>query len=92
MSLKFILINYLIIVNTLGFFINIADKQAAIHKRRRVPEAALWTMGLIGGAAGSYIAMKLFRHKTRHKSFMLGMPLLIVLDIIFIIIIYKLFL
>jgi uncharacterized membrane protein YsdA (DUF1294 family) len=89
MSVNFIIVNYLIIVNVIGFFINLADKQAAIHSKRRIPEATLWFIGFIGGALGSYISMKTFRHKTKHKNFMIGMPLLIFSQIALLIFAYK---
>ena len=89
MSPEFIIINALIIINVMGFFINLEDKQAAIHQKRRIPEKTLWLFGIIGGATGSYISMKLFRHKTKHKSFMIGMPLLSIIQIALTIYAYK---
>ena len=76
-----ILIYYLIAINALGCLINCLDKYKAKHNKWRIPEATLWIIGLLGGAAGSYITMKAIRHKTKHKSFMIGMPALIILDI-----------
>ena len=89
MSVKFIIINLFIIVNLFGFFINLADKQSAIHNKSRIPEKVLWLTGIIGGASGSYISMKLFRHKTKHKSFMLIMPLLSLIQIAILIFAFK---
>lgn len=81
MSVKFLLINILIVINSFAFFINLADKQAAIHKKRRIPEATLWLFGFLGGACGSYVSMRLFHHKTKHKNFMIIMPLLALIQI-----------
>lgn len=86
------LIIYIIAVNLEGIYLNIRDKIAAKNGRSRVPEAKLWTIGLLGGALGSYITMQLIRHKTKHKSFMIGMPILIILNIAIFILIYKIFL
>lgn len=76
---KYILI-YLVIINLLGAFVNIIDKQKAKHKKWRIPEATLWLFGILGGSFGSYITMKAIRHKTKHKAFMIGMPLLTVIQ------------
>jgi uncharacterized membrane protein YsdA (DUF1294 family) len=89
MSVKFIVINLLILVNLFGFFINLADKQAAIHNKSRIPEKTLWLIGIIGGACGSYLGMKIFHHKTKHMSFMVGMPLLSIIQVAIIIFAFK---
>lgn len=70
---------YYFIINAVGALINIADKRLAIKGRRRISEKSLWVIGICGGAAGSYAAMKAVRHKTKHKNFMVGMPFLIIL-------------
>lgn len=72
-----IIIIYLIAINLIGIIINIADKQKAKHGKWRIPEATLWTIALLGGSVGSYATMKTIRHKTKHKSFMIGFPLII---------------
>ncbi len=70
---------YYCIINAVGALINIADKRLAIKGKRRISEKLLWVIGIYGGAAGSYAAMKAVRHKTKHKKFMVGMPFLIIL-------------
>lgn len=70
---------YYCIINAVGTLINIADKRLAIKGKRRISEKSLWVIGICGGAAGSYAAMKAVRHKTKHKKFMVGMPFLIIL-------------
>lgn len=72
-----IIIIYLIAINIIGIVLNIADKQKAKHGKWRIPEATLWTIALLGGSLGSYVTMKTIRHKTKHKSFMIGFPLII---------------
>ncbi len=76
------LIIYLIAINSAGVIINITDKHNAVHKKWRISEKALWTTALLGGAAGSYITMKLIRHKTKHKSFMIFFPIIAIIQII----------
>lgn len=78
-NLKYkIIIIYLIAINIIGIIVNIADKQKAKHGKWRIPEATLWAIALLGGSVGSYATMKTIRHKTKHKSFMIGFPLIIV--------------
>ena len=72
---------YLIIVNVIAFFIAAIDKYLAKKKLKRVSEKSLFTIALIGGALCMYISMRTFRHKTRHKSFMIGLPCIIILQI-----------
>ncbi len=74
------IIIYLIAINLAGVIINITDKYNSVHKKRRIPEKVLWTTALLGGAAGSYITMKLIRHKTKHKSFMIFFPVITVIQ------------
>ena len=68
---------YLLIINPIGFFICAWDKRAAIKGRRRVSEKALFSVAFCGGAAGVYLAMLIFKHKTRHWYFMFFMPVII---------------
>lgn len=75
------LIYYLIVINVIGVIINCLDKYKAKHNKWRIKEATLWIIGLIGGAPLSYLTMKTIRHKTKHKSFMIGMPILAIMQI-----------
>ncbi len=58
------------------------DKRKARHKGRRVSERQIFITSILGGAVGVYLAMKFFRHKTRHKSFTYGIPLIILIQIL----------
>lgn len=79
-----------ILINIAAAAAAIADKRKAIKGRRRISEKALMLLGLFGGALGEYITMLKIRHKTKHKKFMIGLPLEIFLHMILIIlIIYK---
>ncbi|MGN0974405.1 MAG: DUF1294 domain-containing protein [Gemmiger sp.] len=51
-----------------------ADKRFARRRARRVPEKAFFLLALLGGAAGGWLGMYAFRHKTRHWYFVFGMP------------------
>lgn len=68
-------------MNTLGALINCIDKYRAKHNKWRIKEATLWAVGFLGGAAGSYLAMRAVHHKTKHKGFMIIMPILAILHI-----------
>jgi len=71
-----IIIAVFILMNIIGFAVCFSDKRAAIKDRWRVPEKRLFLIGLLWGATGIFLGMLVFRHKTRHWYFMIGMPLL----------------
>ena len=58
------------------------DKKLAQHNKMRVPESTLMMMSALGGAAGGLAAMYLFRHKTKHAKFFLGLPALLLIHFI----------
>ena len=59
----------------------VRDKCAARRHRRRIPEANLLLLGLLGGSLCMFITMKAIRHKTLHKKFMIGLPLILALQL-----------
>ena len=73
------LITYLVAINLLGIIVTVADKKKAIKGKYRIPELDLWIIVLLGGSLGTYIAMKIVRHKTKHKNFMIGIPIIIII-------------
>jgi len=64
----------LLLLNTYSFFLAWKDKRAAKKHAWRVPEASLWTVSIVGGAIGLWFAMLVFRHKTKHLTFRIGVP------------------
>ncbi len=76
---------YFIIINIAGVIINISDKRRAVKGEYRIPENILWMTALAGGSIGTYLTMKMIRHKTKHKRFMIGLPIIIFLQAIFLI-------
>ena len=70
---------YLIIINALSFLLMRADKQKAKRRQRRIPEAALLSLGFLGGSLGGTLAMLIFSHKTRKPTFSVGLPLALLL-------------
>ena len=73
---------YLGMINLIGFFIMFIDKNRAIHKQWRIPEKTLLLISLIGGSIGMYIGMQVFRHKTKHLKFTIGIPLIFIIEAI----------
>lgn len=73
---------YLLIVNAAGFLLMLIDKRKAIRHRWRIPEKTLFLTAAIGGSIGSIMGMYTFRHKTKHLQFTLGMPAILVVQLI----------
>ena len=68
---------YLLIINALGFLLMLVDKWKARKNRWRVRESTLLLIAALGGSVGSLAGMYLFRHKTLHLKFTLGIPLIL---------------
>ena len=69
-----ILFAYLLILNLIGFLFMGLDKFKARKRRWRIPEARLFLLAAIGGSLGIWMGMSVFRHKTKHLAFQLGIP------------------
>ena len=72
---------YYAAINLIAAAAFIADKHLAAARRRRVLERLRLFLAFIGGGAGAFFAMTVFRHKTRHLKFMLLVPLFIILHL-----------
>ncbi len=83
MLLKIFLI-YLAVINLIGFFAMFLDKQKAKRDKWRIPEKTLFLIAVLGGSAGTTLGMYLFRHKTKHWYFKLGMPGILIIQLILI--------
>ena len=68
-------------VNLLAFFLCGLDKQYAKHVHWRIPERTLMLVSACGGSVGMLLGMSLFRHKTKHPKFYLGVPALLLLQL-----------
>ena len=73
---------YLAIINAAGLILMLVDKHKARKNRWRIPERTLLTVAAIGGSLGSYIGMQLFRHKTKHAAFSIGIPVILAVHIL----------
>ena len=80
---------YLIIVNALSFLLMLIDKQKAKKDRWRIPEKTLIAAALLGGSLGGIAGMKLFRHKTKHPKFSIGLPVILAVQILIVFLLYK---
>lgn len=72
---------YLAAVNLLLFAVMGADKSRAKRHARRVPEATLFFLAVMGGSLGGVIGMRVFHHKTLHRSFRVGFPAILLCQI-----------
>lgn len=79
--MKFLTI-YLVLINIAAFIVMAVDKHKAVNNRWRIRETTLFAVAIAGGSVGAILGMLLLRHKTRHKSFMLGLPLILAAQII----------
>ena len=69
---------YLLLIIAVGFVLMLTDKFRAQNKMRRTPEAVLLGCALIGGSVGCLLGMYAVRHKTKHFTFTIGIPLILV--------------
>ena len=76
---------YLILINAAALVLMLSDKLKAKRGAWRIPEATLMGVALLGGSIGALLGMRLFRHKTRHLKFTLGIPLILFFQIMLVI-------
>lgn len=79
-SVPFLLIAVFVLMSIILFLVMGRDKALSKTRKRRVPEATLFLLALLGGALGGVLGMQIFRHKTQHMSFVVGFPLLALLQ------------
>ncbi|MBR2636618.1 MAG: DUF1294 domain-containing protein [Oscillospiraceae bacterium] len=73
---------YLVLINLAAFLLMGIDKSRARRELWRIPEKVLFGSALLGGSIGAIAGMFFFRHKTRHLSFRLGLPVILLLQIV----------
>ena len=76
MATVYLAAGYVFVINFIAFFAFASDKRRAKRGARRIPESTLLTLAAVGGSLGAWLAMLLFRHKTLHKRFSLGVPMI----------------
>lgn len=73
---------YLLGISLVSVVVTIADKHKAKKGAWRVPEATLLGLAALGGSVAMYLTMHLIRHKTKHLKFMLGIPVIFLLQVV----------
>lgn len=81
MNVHLIIIYYLLAINAVAFFAYGIDKLKARKGWWRIPEATLLLLAIIGGSIGAWLGMKVWHHKTMHKKFRYGLPLILLLQL-----------
>ena len=86
--MKYLLI-YLAVINIIAFAMYGIDKSKATHDKWRISEKSLILVAVFGGSVGAYAGMQVFRHKTKHLKFTVGVPVIFVLQILLGVLILK---
>ena len=76
-----IILGYLLAVNITSFLLYGIDKYKAKKGRWRISEATLLLMAVIGGSIGAWVGMRIWHHKTMHKMFKYGIPVIIIFQV-----------
>ena len=84
LTIKNIII-YLIVINLIGILIMFLDKQKAKKDEWRISEKTIFVITMLGGGIGTIAGMYAFRHKTKKLKFIIGLPVLVILEIILVI-------
>lgn len=77
-----IILLYILLVNLGGFIAFGIDKKRSVRAKWRIPEATLMTFALLFGSIGCLFGMKVFRHKTLKPLFYIGVPAILIIQII----------
>ena len=80
---------YFGIMNLLGLIVMGVDKWKAKHNVWRIPEKTLFLVSILGGSVGTWAGMYLFRHKTKHWYFVVGMPLILAVQVVLAIVMWR---
>lgn len=80
-EVAYIILGYLAAINVITFFLYGIDKWKAKRNKWRVSEARLLWFSVVGGSVGALLGMKVWHHKTMHKKFKYGVPLILVAQV-----------
>lgn len=78
-------VGYFIVISVLSVIACVYDKIVAmlkVHPKFRIPEASLLLLAALGGSAAMYVTMQIIRHKTLHKKFMIGIPVIMAIQLV----------
>ena len=79
--MKVCVLYYLAAINVVTFIVYGIDKLKAKKGKWRIPEASLLLLAIIGGSIGAWCGVKVWHHKTMHKKFKYGIPLIVAIQI-----------
>lgn len=88
-DMRTLLIIYIITINLIGFFIMGIDKRRARKNKWRIQEKTLFLIALLFGSIGVLTGMYVFRHKTRHLSFKLGIPAILICQVLLVVLLFS---
>lgn len=89
----YIIVGYFCVISIIASLVTIFDKMVSMRKgkgknsknKRRVPESTLIFISCIGGCLSMLITMLIIRHKTQHRKFMIGLPIILIMQVIVVI-------
>ena len=84
LSIRNIII-YLLVINLIGFYVMWSDKRKAKYGKWRIPENTIFVITALGGGVGTVSGMYVFRHKTKKLKFTIGLPAILILEIMLVI-------
>lgn len=87
--IKFIL-TYLVLMNLIAFIAFGIDKWKARNNAWRIPETTLFLLAILGGSIGAKLGMHIWHHKTKHLSFVIGVPVIMLLQVVLFVFITRL--
>lgn len=80
--IKIIITVFMVIMSVIAFAAFGLDKYKAMSNRWRIRERTLFLLALLGGGPGAFLGMKFFHHKTRHKEFSVGLPVIMAIQLL----------
>ena len=87
----YVLLIYLAVISLIAVILTVSDKLRAIRHRYRISEFTLMHFSALGGSIAMLLTMLLIHHKTRHIKFMVGIPVIIILQLVIAFVIWKVF-
>ena len=82
--MKWILLIYIAVMSLIAFAAFGLDKFKAKANRWRIRERTLFLLAILGGGIGAFLGMQVFRHKTQHRQFVIGIPAIMIVQLILI--------
>ena len=76
-----ILLFFILGINVITFMVYGIDKLKAKKGKWRIPESTLLLLAIVGGSIGAWCGVKVWHHKTMHKKFRYGIPLIMAIQI-----------